>query len=136
LPRPPPPGPRRRGRPRRLPRGRGGDRVMADGGWVIGTPSAIRNPPSSMYQSVRGTFDVLPVAQGSGDDGAIPGSAQWREAERVVRGVMARFGFEEIRTPVLEPLGLIARGVGATTDIVQREMFVVAREDEDYVLRP
>src|SRR5690606_7010173 len=102
---------------------------------MIETPSVIHNPPSSMYQSVRGTFDVLPDAQGD-EDSIIPGSAQWREAERVVRGVMARFGFEEIRTPILEPLGLIARGVGATTDIVQKEMFVVPREDEDYVLRP
>jgi histidyl-tRNA synthetase len=93
-----------------------------------------------MFQSVRGTFDVLPDAQGDRSDPSggpfIPGSAAWREAERVVCEVLARFGFEEIRTPVLEPLGLIARGVGQTTDIVQKEMFVVRREDEDYVLRP
>ncbi|MDX1419178.1 MAG: histidine--tRNA ligase [Rubricoccaceae bacterium] len=88
-----------------------------------------------MFQSVRGTFDVLPDAQTSGGQ-FVPGSAAWREAERTVREVMARFGFEEIRTPVLEPLGLIARGVGQTTDIVQKEMFVVPREDEDYVMRP
>jgi len=88
-----------------------------------------------MFQSVRGTFDVLPDAQESGGQ-FVPGSAAWCEAEGVVRAVMARFGFEEIRTPVLEPLGLIARGVGQTTDIVQKEMFVVPREDEDYVLRP
>ncbi len=88
-----------------------------------------------MFQSVRGTFDVLPDAQDLGGT-TIPGSAAWRHVEGVVRGVMERFGFEEIRTPILEPLGLIARGVGQTTDIVQKEMFVVPREDEDYVLRP
>lgn len=88
-----------------------------------------------MYQTVRGTFDVLPDAQESGGQ-FIPGSAAWRAAERTVCEVLARFGFEEIRTPILEPLGLIARGVGVTTDIVQKEMFVVPRENEDYVLRP
>jgi histidyl-tRNA synthetase len=93
-----------------------------------------------MFQSVRGTFDVLPDPQGDRADPSggqfVPGSAAWRHAEGVVREVLARFGFEEIRTPVLEPLALIARGVGATTDIVQKEMFVVEREGEDYVLRP
>lgn len=91
------------------------------------------------FQSIRGTFDVLPDAHEAGGDSSrtrVPGSAQWRHAEGVVRGVMERFGFEEIRTPILEPLGLVARGVGATTDIVQKEMFVVPREKEEYVLRP
>ena len=87
------------------------------------------------FQTLRGTFDVLPDAQESGGS-FIPGSAAWRHVEAVVRGVMAQFGFEEIRTPMMEPLGLIARGVGATTDIVQKEMFVVPRGDEEYVLRP
>ena len=86
------------------------------------------------FQTIRGTFDVLPDAQGG--DSAVPGSAAWRWAEGVVRGVMARFAFEEIRTPVLEPLDLVARGVGATTDIVSKEMFVVERSRETYVLRP
>ena len=49
---------------------------------------------------------------------------------------MARFRFEEIRTPVLEEEGLIARGVGEATDIVAKEMFVVDRGSERYVLRP
>ncbi|NNF57412.1 MAG: histidine--tRNA ligase [Rhodothermaceae bacterium] len=87
------------------------------------------------FQTLRGTFDILPDAQEAGGS-FIPGSAAWRHAEAVVRGVMAQFGFEEIRTPMMEPLGLIARGVGATTDIVQKEMFVVPRGDEEYVLRP
>lgn len=42
----------------------------------------------------------------------------------------------EIRTPVLEPLDLIARGVGELTDIVSKEMFAFSREGTDYVLRP
>ena len=85
------------------------------------------------FQTVRGTFDVLPEAQGA----SVPGSSAWQHLEGRVRETMARFRFEEIRTPILEPLDLIARGVGATTDIVQKEMFVVPRDDGGaLVLRP
>ena len=87
------------------------------------------------FQTIRGTFDVLPDAHDTGGS-AIPGTAAWRWAEDAVRGVMARFAFEEIRTPILEPLDLVARGVGATTDIVSKEMFVVERSKESFVLRP
>ena len=49
---------------------------------------------------------------------------------------MRRFAFQEIRTPVLEPLALIARGVGETTDVVTKEMFSFSRGKTQYVLRP
>ncbi len=88
-----------------------------------------------MFQSVRGTFDVLPETHSEGGS-AVAGSAAWRHVEGVLRGVMARYAFEEIRTPVLEPVELVARGVGATTDIVSKEMFTVERTRETYVLRP
>ena len=88
-----------------------------------------------MFRSIRGTFDVLPDAPDTGDS-PVPPTPAWRHAEGVVRGVMERFAFEEIRTPVLEPLDLVARGVGGTTDIVQKEMFTVERTKETYVLRP
>ncbi len=87
------------------------------------------------FQTIRGTFDVLPDAHSSGGS-TVHGSAAWRHVEGVVRGVMERFAFEEIRTPVLEPLELVARGVGGTTDIVSKEMFTVERSRETYVLRP
>lgn len=85
----------------------------------------------STFQHIPGTFDVLPVAQ----DG-VAASAAWRHVEAVLRGVMARFGYEEIRTPTFEPTALVARGVGGTTDIVQKEMFAFTKGDTDYVLRP
>ncbi|WP_412063317.1 histidine--tRNA ligase [Rubrivirga sp. IMCC45206] len=87
------------------------------------------------FQTIRGTFDVLPDAHDTGGS-TVPASAAWRHVEGVVRGVMHRFAFEEIRTPILEPLDLVARGVGATTDIVSKEMFTVERTKETYVLRP
>ena len=88
-----------------------------------------------MFQSVRGTFDVLPDAYEAGGS-RVAGSAAWRHVEATVRDVMARYAFEEVRTPVLEPVELVARGVGGTTDIVTKEMFTVARSRETYVLRP
>lgn len=82
-------------------------------------------------QHIPGTFDVLPVEH----DG-VAASHAWRHVEAVVRSVMERFGFEEIRTPIFEPTELVARGVGDSTDIVQKEMFAFTRGDTDYVLRP
>lgn len=87
------------------------------------------------FQTITGTFDVLPDAYDQGG-ATIPGSAAWRHVEGVVRDVMRRFNFAEIRTPILEPTELVARGVGATTDIVQKEMFAFTKGSTDYVLRP
>jgi histidyl-tRNA synthetase len=87
------------------------------------------------FQTIPGTFDVLP--EGSSSEGAhAAGTAAWQFVERIVRDVMRRFHFEEIRTPVLEPTELIARGIGQMTDIVSKEMFAFERGDDHYVLRP
>ena len=66
----------------------------------------------------------------------MPGSSVWQYVEDVIRKTMARFHFEEIRTPVLEEEGLIVRGIGEGSDIVTKEMFVVERGNDRYVLRP
>ena len=87
------------------------------------------------FQTIRGTFDVLPDAHTSGGS-RVPAAHEWRHVEETLRGVLERFGFEEIRTPILEPVELVARGVGAETDIVGKEMFTVERTKETYVLRP
>lgn len=86
-------------------------------------------------QRIKGTFDILPDAYDLGGT-TVFASAHWNCLEEEVRAVLERFAFEEIRTPVLEPTELIARGVGQTTDIVQKEMFAFRRGDTDYVLRP
>jgi histidyl-tRNA synthetase len=87
------------------------------------------------FRTIRGTFDVLPEAS-SADGSAIPGSPAWIYVESVLRSLLARFNFEEIRTPILEETELIARGIGSETDIVSKEMFVVERGESSYVLRP
>ncbi len=61
--------------------------------------------------SVRGMKDILP-----------PTSARWA-AWRRRSASTTRFGFSEIRTPVLEKTELFARSVGETTDIVEKEMY-------------
>jgi histidyl-tRNA synthetase len=67
---------------------------------------------SSVLKAVRGTRDLLP-----------PETALWNRVESVARSVFARYGFGEIRTPVIEPTELFSRGVGEETDIVSKEMY-------------
>lgn len=77
------------------------------------------------FQSHHGMVDILP------DE-----SPKWHALEKIIRSKAALFHFEEIRTPILEPTGLIARGIGQLTDIVSKEMFAFQRGDDQYVLRP
>ncbi len=86
-------------------------------------------------RNIRGTFDILPQ-DGRGDGVHEAPSHAWQHVEQVVREVLERFNFREIRTPILEPTELIARGVGQLTDIVTKEMFAFQRGDTHYVLRP
>lgn len=87
------------------------------------------------FKSISGTFDILPDEYSSGGDTIAP-SHVWRHLESVVHKVMAQYGAEEIRTPILEPTELIARGIGALTDIVTKEMFAFERGSTHYVMRP
>ena len=77
-------------------------------------------------QRLQGTLDHLP-----------PESGRWAALEQVIRAVMARFGFGEIRSPIIEPTELFARGTGESTDIVQKEMYTfLDRGDRSITLRP
>ena len=60
----------------------------------------------------RGTKDVLPSQIN-----------KWHYVENTFRGLCARYGFGEIRTPVFEHTELFTRGVGDTTDIVEKQMY-------------
>lgn len=64
------------------------------------------------YQRIKGTFDILPEE-----------SAKWVHLEDIVRDVMRRFNYQEIRPPIFEMTELFARGIGEGTDIVSKEMF-------------
>lgn len=78
------------------------------------------------YQLVRGMRDILPDATG-----------RWREVEDVVVDVLDRYGYTEIRLPLIEATELFSRGVGEATDLVEKEMFTFAdRRGKSLSLRP
>jgi histidyl-tRNA synthetase len=81
---------------------------------------------TDMISAIRGTHDILP--------GEI---AKWQLVERVARELCERYGYLEIRTPVIEREELFAKGTGETTDIVQKEMYTFTDKGGDRVtLRP
>ncbi len=50
-------------------------------------------------------------------------AAQWEWVEAKVRDLLARWGYRNLRTPIVEPTALFVRGIGEVTDIVEKEMF-------------
>lgn len=77
-------------------------------------------------KKIKGTEDVLPKD-----------SYRWQFVEDVMRKESAAYGFKEIRTPVFEHTELFARGVGQTTDVVQKEMYTFdTKGGESVALRP
>src|ERR1700675_382566 len=79
-----------------------------------------------MIKAVKGTRDILP-----------PSSAVWNRVEAAAREVFRRYNYGEIRTPILEETALFARGVGAETDIVSKEMYTFDdRDGSSLTLRP
>jgi histidyl-tRNA synthetase len=79
-----------------------------------------------MYKALRGMKDILPDSSGA-----------WRQLEANAIGIFHKFGYREIKTPVLEEKGLFVKSVGGETDIVTKEMFSFTdRGERDVVLRP
>lgn len=77
-------------------------------------------------QAPRGTKDVLPQD-----------SYRWQVVEAKMRKAAALAGYREVRTPVFEHTELFARGVGDTTDIVQKEMYTFKdKGDRSLTLKP
>ena len=79
-----------------------------------------------MIPAIRGTRDILP--------GEVE---RWQHLERVARDVCRRYGYRELRTPVIEREELFAKGTGESTDIVQKEMYTFTdKGGERVTLRP
>ena len=77
-------------------------------------------------QAPKGMKDITPKE-----------SYKWQYIEKLMRERCAEFGYRETRTPVLEHTELFARGVGDTTDIVQKEMYTFTDKGERSVtLKP
>ena len=77
--------------------------------------------------AVKGMNDLLP------DE-----AAQWEWVEGRMRDLLARWGYRNLRTPIVEPTGLFVRGLGEVTDIVEKEMFswTDAMNGDALTLRP
>lgn len=73
----------------------------------------------------KGTKDILPTEMDS-----------WHFIEDAANRVFSRAGFKEIRTPIFEATELFARGVGDTTDIVNKEMYTFEKSERSLTLRP
>ncbi|TVX94475.1 histidine--tRNA ligase [Paenibacillus agilis] len=78
------------------------------------------------FQKPTGTQDLL------------PGTVEiWQSVEETVRDLCRRFNYKEIRTPIFEQTELFKRGVGDTTDIVEKEMYTfVDKGNRSMTLRP
>lgn len=73
-----------------------------------------------MIRKIKGTMDIMPEE-----------TPLFRYMESVMREEAERYGFGEIRTPMMEYTDLFVRGVGDTTDVVQKEMYTFADRDEE-----
>lgn len=79
------------------------------------------------FTGVKGMNDMLP------QDAAV-----WQHVQSTCVGVLERYGYQEIRTPILENTRVFTRGVGEVTDIVEKEMysFVDSMNGDQLTLRP
>lgn len=79
-----------------------------------------------MIQKPKGTKDILPQD-----------SYKWQYVEEKAKSVLESYGYKEVRIPVFEATELFERGVGDTTDVVQKEMYTfLDKGDRSITLRP
>jgi histidyl-tRNA synthetase len=80
------------------------------------------------YRAPRGTRDLLPAE-----------TPLWTRLERLAADLAARYGYRRIETPLFEQTDVFERGIGAVTDVVEKELFRLAprtEESESWALRP
>ncbi|TKB51558.1 histidine--tRNA ligase [Ferrimonas sediminicola] len=81
---------------------------------------------SKQIQAIRGMNDCLPGE-----------TAKWQWLEQALRDTVASYGYQEIRTPIVEMTGLFKRAIGEVTDIVEKEMYTFEdRNGDSLTLRP
>jgi len=79
----------------------------------------------AILKVLKGTKDILPQD-----------AVMWQFVEKKAAEIFSEYGFGEIRTPVIEVTELFARGVGDTTDIVNKEMYTFEKSGRSITLRP
>lgn len=80
---------------------------------------------AKIIKVLKGTKDILPQDIN-----------MWHMLEEKANKVFSKYGFKEIRTPIIEVTELFSRGVGDTTDIVNKEMYTFEKSDRSITLRP
>ena len=80
---------------------------------------------ANILKVVKGTKDILPQDM-----------PMWHFLEDTANRIFSKYGYKEIRTPIFEVTELFARGVGDTTDIVNKEMYTFEKSDRSLTLRP
>ncbi len=78
-----------------------------------------------MFKRVSGTKDILPEE-----------AILWQRLEEISRSIFSLYNFQEIRPPLIEESALFNRSLGESTEIVQKQMFLINNKDETYALRP
>ncbi|WP_343628603.1 histidine--tRNA ligase [Roseateles sp.] len=91
---------------------------------------------SKNIQAVKGMNDILPASVDRKDK--LPSSQLWSWFETTLRGVLQRYGYQYMLTPIVEPTALFVRGLGEVTDIVEKEMysFTDSMNGDQLTLRP
>ncbi|AMC99330.1 MULTISPECIES: histidine--tRNA ligase [Halomonas] len=90
------------------------------------SPVSNKEPSKKKIQAIRGMNDLLPEH-----------SSLWQYFEGTVQSLMQRYGYAEIRTPIVEQTALFARSIGEVTDIVEKEMYTFEdRNGDSLTLRP
>jgi histidyl-tRNA synthetase len=91
---------------------------------------------SKVIQAVKGMNDILPASVTRKDK--LPSSQLWSWFETTLRSVLARYGYQYLLTPAVEPTALFVRGLGEVTDIVEKEMysFTDVMNGDQLTLRP
>ena len=80
---------------------------------------------SNLIKAPKGTKDILPSEV-----------KDWQNLEQAALDNFSKAGYKEIRTPIFESTELFARGVGDTTDIVNKEMYTFEKSERSLTLRP
>jgi len=78
-----------------------------------------------MFKIPRGLKDILPEE-----------ILSRKRLEEKAREIFSLYGYKEIQTPILEDLGLFNRSLGETSEVVEKQLFLIRRKRENFALRP
>jgi len=78
-----------------------------------------------MFKRIPGTKDILPEEV-----------CWWQEIEKIARDIFSVYNYREIRPPLIEEASLFNRSLGESTEIVQKQMFLIKHGEDLYALRP